>query len=249
MIDIKILISSKAFQMCIVAGISAATSSFVSYHLTKRRLDRTYQEIIDREIIETRKFYSVLNKRDAYSSPELVMKEVGLDNAVKALNNYQSLSSAAEPETNEEFKRNRKGNWTTAEAPIVEENENSTRRPIAPLSERRDTTEPYIITVDEFMEASDADARTQITLTYYSDDDVLADEKDLPIDSIDYTIGIENLSKFGEGSGDGRIVYIRNEYIDVDFEVILHQGNYSEIVHGITKEPSRKARKFRGEDG
>jgi hypothetical protein len=249
MIDIKALLTTKAFQMGVVAGVSGTLSAFISYRVTKRYLDNEYREIIDTEIIEARRFYSTLNKRDAYASPELVVKQVGLDNAVQALNDYQGNASEVEPEIEEEFKRERQGNWTTAEAPALKENEFSPLRPIPPISMRRDTTAPYVISIDEFMEATDADARAQITLTYYSDDDVLTDDKDIPIDDIDETIGTENLSHFGEGSGDGRIVYIRNEHMDVDFEVILHQGNYAELVHGIAKEPRRRARKFRGEDG
>jgi len=269
MIDIKALLTAKAFQMGVVAGISGTLSAFISYRVTKRRLDKEYREIIDREILEARKFYSALNKRDAYASPELVMKEVGLDNAVKALNNYQGLASVVETDEEKEleattfypgfkaenepvtqsqlnYKRLQELSTKRVKAPIVEENEHSTRRP---LMENSDTTAPYIITVEEFLDASNADARASITLTYYTEDDVLADDKDIPIDNIDETIGTENLAHFGEDSGDGNIVYVRNDHLDVDFEVIRHQGNYAELVHGIAKEPRRRARKFRGDDG
>lgn len=95
---------------------------------------------------------------------------------------------------------------------------------------QRNNGRPYILSQEEFMQG-DFEQRSQTTLTYYEGDHVLADEREQPIDNINRVVGEENL-KFGHASGDANIVYIRNEYLDVDFEVLRSTGSYSQEVLG-----------------
>lgn len=91
---------------------------------------------------------------------------------------------------------------------------------------------PYVITDEEFAEGHPG--HEQFSLTYYEGDKVLADDKDEVVSDIINTVGQENLLKFGHGSNDSRIVYIRNEKRHVDFEVIQHDGNYADMI-GLTE--------------
>lgn len=124
---------------------------------------------------------------------------------------------------------------------IFSENESS-----ASSAGGRDTNRPFILSAREF-EDGELDY-SQNTLTYYEGDDVLTDERDQPIHHLQKIVGSENL-KFGEMSDDPNIVYIRNNELEVDFEVCRSKGTFTEEVLGFT-EPSNKPRprKFREYD-
>lgn len=85
-------------------------------------------------------------------------------------------------------------------------------------------SKPYVISPDEFGEA---DGYETISLTYYSDG-VLADQSDELVEDVDGTVGIESLNRFGEYEDDS--VFVRNERLKEDFEILLDQRNYAEIV-------------------
>ena len=76
----------------------------------------------------------------------------------------------------------------------------------------------------------------KLTITYYEDDATLADDQDGIIPDIRATIGPDALQHFGWLSGSDDVVYIRNDDISVDFEVIRAEGSYDEIVMGITED-------------
>jgi len=109
---------------------------------------------------------------------------------------------------------------------------------------------PYVIHFDEF-EADEADC-AQETLTYYSGDDIVADQTDQPIYNYKSLMGD---LQFGHGSNDMNVVYIRNLAIKMEWEVLLHTGTYSEEVLGLEIEQQYEAqdlkhstnRKFRME--
>lgn len=95
--------------------------------------------------------------------------------------------------------------------------------------EKRSPTEPYVIHVDERHEAG----YTETTMTYFVGDDVLCDERDKVVNEPDDVVGIENLDRFGHGSNDPNIVYIRNDTLGVDVEVVKSERTYAEDVHGM----------------
>lgn len=120
------------------------------------------------------------------------------------------------------------------------------------LAIRGNGSRPYVLHRDEFLTAEPGYA--QLTLTYYSADGVLVDEADRAIDDheIDRVVGRKNLSRFGMGSGDKRIVYIRNPRLEADYEVLFHETSYQEVVHGMpmteTFEKMPKRNKNRNND-
>lgn len=91
--------------------------------------------------------------------------------------------------------------------------------------------EPYVIPVDVFV-ADEMDF-SQETLTYYEGDDTLADQSDQPIYNYSNLLGE---LKFGHGSGDPNVVYIRNETIRREWEVLRHTGQFAIEVLGHTIE-------------
>jgi len=102
---------------------------------------------------------------------------------------------------------------------------------------------PYIISVDEYSDPEVNYHRS--TLTYYEVDDVLADQNDGIVTDVDRTIGDDTLLKFGNQSDDKDLVYVRNDKISTDFEVIRVHKSYAEDVVGIIdKRKPKKVKKF-----
>lgn len=96
----------------------------------------------------------------------------------------------------------------------------------------RDETKPYIISSDEYFD-EEREYRNA-TLTYYVGDQVLCDEKNVPFYSeaeIDDVVGVANL-RFGYGTNDPNAVYIRNNKLEVEYEVIRDSGRFDVEVLG-----------------
>lgn len=88
----------------------------------------------------------------------------------------------------------------------------------------RATKKPYVIPPDEFAELEDYGV---CSLTYYADK-VLADELDEMVEDIEDTIGFESLAHFGEYEEDS--VFVRNDRIKCDFEILLDNRLYTDVL-------------------
>ncbi len=92
---------------------------------------------------------------------------------------------------------------------------------------------PYIIHRNEFDD--NENDWPHITLTYYRADDILCDTDDTPIYNAEK---VASPLTFGKGSRDPSIVYIRNESLEIEYEVILDTGYYAREVLGADIEHS-----------
>ena len=97
------------------------------------------------------------------------------------------------------------------------------------VTQVNDTTKPYVIGIDELGEWPNPGWQ-QLTITYYAGDQVLADDKDQPIRDIRGTVGSVELITFGGPSGDPHIKYVRNEKLEIDFEIIYSKEAYADVV-------------------
>ncbi len=84
---------------------------------------------------------------------------------------------------------------------------------------------PYVIRPEEFGEYDDYE---KISLTYYADG-VLADDGDEPVEDVDEIVGIESLEHFGEYEDDS--VFVRNDRLRCDYEILLDHSSYTEVSH------------------
>lgn len=116
-------------------------------------------------------------------------------------------------------------------------------------TQRRATKEAkesgYTIHREEFF--NEESGYGQTTLTYYQGDDILTDERDVPIYNYKATTGE---LEFGHGSGDPHIVYVRNDRLQGEYEILLEEGSYEiEVLGSQYDEPqaSKGVRKFRDE--
>lgn len=90
-----------------------------------------------------------------------------------------------------------------------------------------DQKTPYIIPPNEFGENEEFDT---ISLTYYLDG-ILTDENEEVIENVDDLIGADSLNHFGEFEDDS--VFVRNEKNKCDYEILLDQREYSDVLKTI----------------
>ena len=83
---------------------------------------------------------------------------------------------------------------------------------------------PYVITTRDFVHTKRY--YDKITLLYYEDDGTLATESDNMIEDIDVAIGDSSLDHFGEYEEDA--VYVRNDRLSTDYEVLLQHGSFGD---------------------
>lgn len=83
---------------------------------------------------------------------------------------------------------------------------------------------PYIISPEEF---GDNDEYDKISLTYYADK-ILADDNDELVEDIEKVVGSDSLNHFGEFEDDA--VYVRNDNLKCDYEILIDHRNYSDVV-------------------
>lgn len=110
-------------------------------------------------------------------------------------------------------------NWDSTELNYEEEKKN------------RSDDAPYVISKDEF--DYDKPEYGKIDLEYYQMEQVLLDDRTEPMTDVDDIVGEANLKRFGHGSGDRRLVYIRNEELETDFEIRMMMGSYAVDVLGL----------------
>lgn len=81
---------------------------------------------------------------------------------------------------------------------------------------------PYVISPDDFGEYDYA----TVSLIYYADG-VVTNERGKIIANVDELIGEESLTHFGEYEEDS--VFVRNEEMEIDYEILKDYRNFSEI--------------------
>ena len=83
---------------------------------------------------------------------------------------------------------------------------------------------PYVITPEEFGNLDDYE---MISLTYYADQ-ILADDNDVIVDDVEDIVGFDSLNSFGEYEDDS--VFVRNDRLKCDYEILLDQREYLDVI-------------------
>jgi hypothetical protein len=95
---------------------------------------------------------------------------------------------------------------------------------------KRTNDKIYIISDSEYFQNDTG--YQQATFTWYSGDQILCDSDDTSIEAVDRIVDRNNLV-FGHMSDDPNVVYIRNEYLEYDYEVCYSPGSYRVDVLGL----------------
>jgi hypothetical protein len=179
----------------------AAVGSVVTWQYIKKKYERIAQEEID-------------SVKETFSKLEVKSK----DNESKENNNVRTIVERAKdkPSVVEYAAKLRKQGYINySDTDSLSEEE---------VDENMINDKPYVISPDEFGEFDDYET---ISLTYYADQ-VLADEDDELVEDIEETVGFESLNAFGEYEDDS--VFVRNDRLKCDYEILLDQRKYSDVI-------------------
>lgn len=251
---LKTALQTKTAIAALASVISLAGGAALGAAIVTRKLTAQFEEELETQVQATKRYYSRVYKAEKYDTPEKAATEIAeedpqLKEALTALRSYNGvpLSSEAVVELDTGLVEVTQNVFTNARS-VQEWDEEKE-------AESRDPERPYVISEDEFL--GPETQFDQISLTYFAGGSVpiLADDGDAIMDDIEATVGLDNLSRFGHGSNDPNIVYIRNNVRSTDYEVAYSKGSYGELVHGITEdEPElrhsdrRPPRRFRSSD-
>ena len=109
-------------------------------------------------------------------------------------------------------------------------------------STREDAHRPQVITYEQF--AEEKPHFDKVTLTYYMEDDTLANESEEVIPDPNSCVGTDALGDLDEKNTS---IYVRNYGTSTDYEVVASIGAYSEVVLGMVPEKPH-LRKMRQSD-
>lgn len=216
------------------AAIGTAVGATVTFVLVSRRAKTKFSKIADDEIAEMRLHYQEKIKAAESTAQKLApIKEIVVERGYAhpdeppnepppmmikppAVERQEKRPPPPEPETRNVFE----------EAEITHEWDWHEER------KSRSPDIPYVIHYDERHEMDYQD----VTLTYYDGDDVLCDDRDdiIDPDRRNELLGEEWLHRFGHGSGDAAIVFIRNDKLEIMYEVVKSPNSYAEEVHGFS---------------
>ena len=84
---------------------------------------------------------------------------------------------------------------------------------------------PYVIPPGEFGELHGYQERSLI----YFKDKVLTDDDYELVEDVDDIVGLDSLNHFGEYEDDS--VFVRNDRLETDYEILLDSRNYSDAVN------------------
>lgn len=231
----------------IVIGVS------VGYLIAKRRLEAKYQQLAEEEIDEIRDIYfAKTQKLEGLRVDPQGEKETIQEVMVKA--GYVRPTEQDQRYTDAEQEAIAQANEAAAQAEIEAEQAEKVHNIFHPgavegwdwveeraYREALDEGIPYVLHRDEYF--PNENGWDQMSLTYFEGDDILADDNDTPVDDQDAMVGLANLPKFGHGSGDPNVVYVRNPELQLEMEIIHSDGKFSEQVRGM-EQPRSEDGKF-----
>lgn len=232
-----------------IAVLSATAGVTVGYALGRRRSSTEFEAAVAEACEETKRHLETAAKRYETRRKNLWEKDLVTANsqaleyaakaekALSALAQYQSADveeASEELDTEEDFDHEivaairveQEAGVLPRNYPENSPHPNPVHRPREPYV---DKSKPYLITAEDFLQGEKN--YTTATLTYYEDGDALIGEGDDLLDDKDrmLTVGT-HLSDFGAFDGDPNTVYIRNEPIAMDIEVVKNEGSYAESV-------------------
>lgn len=225
----------------IVGGFLAGlvVGGTIGYFVQKKQLEIKYANIATDEIADVKEHYRLIRK-DGYDPDKLLeyadkdakltQKVVQVDRS-EALEDYkQTMKDLGYSE--DDGPGTTKNVFTDAQVNDLDEEtgEESHFSELEALIAQRTPEVPYIISAAEYQEGAEEYSST--VLTAYSDD-VVVDEVNKVVPNIHQLIGESALTMFGKFSEDPNIVYIRNERLDIQFEIIQDDRTYTNVVLGI----------------
>lgn len=250
--ELSALTRNTKLMVSVTAVFSSLTGAVIGYKVAQKRLREYYEDISTEEIAQAKSFYASLHAiREKPASPEAVLAALHSQEVLEELHNVEATAIMRDYAGNPDVGKSGVKNIFT-EAEVVPDLGKGWDYPTELRIREENPGKPYILSQEEYFE--NEPGHEQTALTYFLGDDTLSDDKDVPVPDADATVGDETLTQFGHGSKDNRVVYVRNERLEMDFEIALSDGKFQVEVLGFDDPDALKhshrpgIRKFRESD-
>lgn len=215
----------------VVAG--AIVGSAATYAVVRKRLALKYRDIAEDEIASVKESYDLLYKQGEYSDPKKAFE--AFKGRVEELDSYEGMldengyfkEELLDEGEEEDVKKPDIMDDGRPDPEIIAKKEDTRERPPRVVG----GADPYVITVEEFMQ--DNEDYSKITVTYYEYDNTLSSEDDSIIQTHEKFLGMDFMNYIGWESGSDHTVYVRNDNLSSDYEILVDPGSYEEEVLGI----------------
>ena len=257
-------LSQRRTQLLLTGVIASAAGATAGYIFAAKKLETKYALLAASEIAEVKRHYALRNK-DGVDLNKMASQYKDILEKNVYVNIHPSLEPVKDDGSDKAKRLIEEGQALAEKIAIAEEAVEKAKNIFDDASPADDNfdyeaekirreerpNEPYILTHDEYFE--NATDYNQVSLTFFEGDGVLIDEADDVCENQDALVGLENLAKFGYGSKDNNIVYIRNEHLSIDIEVLRSDGKYAKQVLGfddgeLEHSDKPKLRRFRDYD-
>lgn len=200
-------------RLLATAVASGLVGAAIGYKIAERKLSEEFEERLERETNLVRRMH-----KPEYDSPEEMVEKL-YGEAAEAMQQYQAESK--DPVAYHKIR--------TSDVAVGEKEEAvPVQRTIFQAAD--DRGEIYVISVKEH--AEDEAGYQNVTWTYYAKDGVVTDDAEEVIEDYTKFLGENFAAHFGENSGDANVVYIRNEVVMIDYEILRDPNSYVEAVLG-----------------
>lgn len=232
-------------QMAIGAGAviaGVAIGAYVGYRYAEKRLSTKFEALVEEETDKLRQHYiqkTVAKTTNVKPDLEKVVQDLGYAPQDEPISILPATPSAIMQAATEPEEPRVEVNVETVNVFDAQAKQEAGWDYSKELKER-DIRFPYVIHLDEWTE--NPQEFEKIDLLFYEGDEVLADDNDQALDHIDEMVGLSNLDRFGQGSGDPNTVFVRNEVREVDYEIARTHETYAHVVHGFDPDEIRDIR-------
>lgn len=256
--------TTKSALVAVSSAFSLMTGAVVGFKFAQKRMLTEFDQLLDEETERLKKHYGKVYKADAVTSDPEALVELKYPNSLGVLgygepNPDVDLTNLVRKRVKAGGEKAEQEAMERVEAALDEEDDglysvDTETDDVRELSvfdygaelAARSSEEPYVLSHDEYM-ANEFDY-TQVDWTYFAGDGILVDSEERPVEDIRGTVGKENLKKFGHGSGDENIVFVRNEKREIEYEITRSSAKYTTTVGFLEHSDRPGVRKFRSYD-
>jgi len=212
--------------------------SAATFYFSKKALSRHYRDIAEAEIDSVKASYNDLLKRDYRTLDEQL--EVSKDHQSDELESYADKLDENGYFKNDDVETNNEDDLEELRVvkPPLPDGRPDPETVMGDMKDDRTDPPrhegeglPYVITVEEFMQDNEDFAK--ITVNYYEYDNTLASEDESIVQNHESFLGGDFQNYVGWKSGSDHTVYVRNENLSSDYEILVDPGSYEEEVLGI----------------
>ena len=199
------MLTNNTLNNIIIFTAGLAVGSGVTYALLYKKFEKRSQEEID-------KCFNELEKREKMKEEDSSVETVEEDEPIARI-----VPKTVEPVNNIEEEKEEYDSIVKEERYTSYASKNLGKK-----EEKNEMNRPYVISPDEFGECDYA----TISLWYYADG-VVTNERGKIIKNVEEIIGENIESHFGEYEDDS--VFVRNDDLEIDYEILKDERSFSEI--------------------